>query len=225
MDEFKLYMMKDKGWSSDHYDKVLFEFDRFITLYYEDDNISPNVAIDTFWHELLLETRLYHDYCHNKFGCYVHHSLLRSQDNNWKSRYQRTITNYKNKYGTVDDQFWHCTIADDNSNNSNGSNTVNLNNVSSSEVITNPNDVHYVDLIKDLSDQPHFPVIIKSLTGREYVIQTCDNMTIYHLKYLIDSIGNMARLIFDLKELDNKKIIKDYNITSGSTINMVLKLC
>ena len=223
MDEFKLYMMKDKGWSSDHYDKILFEFNRFITLYHEDDNISPNGAVDTFWHEFLLETRIYHEYCFDKFGHYVHHSVLRSQDNNWKHRYQQTLTKYKNKYGDIDNEFW-VTVDDDNSSKVSSSN-VSPSNVSPSKVDLNSFDMNEIDLMKNLVGQPHFPVTVKGLTGRTYIIQTCDNMTIYQLKHLIDGLGNMARLIFDRKELDNKKTIKDYNITSDSIIHLVLKLC
>ena len=233
MDEFKLYMMKDKGWSSDHYDKILFEFNRFITLYHEDDNISPNGAVDTFWHEFLLETRIYHEYCFDKFGHYVHHSVLRSQDNNWKHRYQQTLTKYKNKYGDIDNEFW-VTVDDDNSSKVSSSNVspsnvspsnVSPSNVSPSKVDLNSFDMNEIDLMKNLVGQPHFPVTVKGLTGRTYIIQTCDNMTIYQLKHLIDGLGNMARLIFDRKELDNKKTIKDYNITSDSIIHLVLKLC
>jgi hypothetical protein len=39
-----------------------------------DKEIAPSDALDEYWHEFLLDTRRYHEYCDYVFGYFMHHN-------------------------------------------------------------------------------------------------------------------------------------------------------
>ncbi len=38
--------------------------------------VVPSEIVDLAWHEFILHTRLYSEYCQHRFGCFVHHVPL-----------------------------------------------------------------------------------------------------------------------------------------------------
>ncbi|QEC68739.1 hypothetical protein FRZ67_16030 [Panacibacter ginsenosidivorans] len=38
--------------------------------------ISPTKEVDEVWHNLILNTKYYHEYCTQKFGKFIHHTPL-----------------------------------------------------------------------------------------------------------------------------------------------------
>ena len=35
--------------------------------------MSPSKLVDSAWHEFILHTKQYYEYCHNRFGKFIHH--------------------------------------------------------------------------------------------------------------------------------------------------------
>jgi len=72
----KLMDKKDgEGWSKRQCEEVETEYRRYLklNLLYPDENIVPNLAIDTFWHYHILDTEAYQRDCHAIYGKMLHH--------------------------------------------------------------------------------------------------------------------------------------------------------
>lgn len=44
-----------------------------------DKEIAPSELLDEYWHEFLLDTRRYHEYCDYVFGYFMHHNPLEEE--------------------------------------------------------------------------------------------------------------------------------------------------
>ena len=103
--EFSLNLVKDRlvktvGWTDDFVERVTDEYIKFIRLkliYSEDvDEMSPSDAIDMFWHQHILDTKNYDDFCHYLGGNLVHHNPYAYYNQNERVvRIKKTITAYK----------------------------------------------------------------------------------------------------------------------------------
>lgn len=64
-----------KGWSLDEAENAEKWYRRFLTLchLYPGAPIVPNLPIDTFWHQHILDTRAYAKDCQEVFGYFMHH--------------------------------------------------------------------------------------------------------------------------------------------------------
>ena len=60
------------------------------------ETTSPSYLVDLAWHEFILCTKYYHQFCSNKFGRFIHHTPG-SKPN--KTSFSSTLEKYKNKYG------------------------------------------------------------------------------------------------------------------------------
>lgn len=73
-----------------------------------------------------------------------------------------------------------------------------------------------------------FEFYVKTLTGKSINISYDRNMSILNIKQHINSIENIPveqqRLIFSGKQLEDSNTLGFYNIPSGSTIHLVLRL-
>lgn len=71
-------------------------------------------------------------------------------------------------------------------------------------------------------------IYVKALDERVYHININENNTIFQLKEKISKLtripSDQMRLIFSCNRLSDNEIIKNYNITNGNTVNMVLRL-
>jgi len=93
----KLFM-----WSDSYASNVLFEFHRFMAIRATNDKCSPSNDIDKLWHEFILITKDYYDYCMKRFQTYVHHNTLDAVDQPArKLRLNTTIEEYKKTYGPI----------------------------------------------------------------------------------------------------------------------------
>jgi len=63
---------------------------------------SPSKSIDEMWHQFILHSRAYLDFC-NKAGMFLHHEPSESSDG---EMYQRTLKDMKHLYGTLDSKYW-----------------------------------------------------------------------------------------------------------------------
>ena len=64
---------------------------------------APSTEIDACWHEFLLFSRSYADFC-ELAGAFVHHEPSTQKD---PTAYARTLTGMKKKYGDLDPEIWY----------------------------------------------------------------------------------------------------------------------
>lgn len=87
-------------WTNEYTIKLMTEYERFMILRANFDNISPSDNIDKLWHFHILSTQKYAEYCINKFGRIIHHNPLDALDQKKRNeRLQNTIMYYKKKFG------------------------------------------------------------------------------------------------------------------------------
>lgn len=65
-----------KGWNSGVCDNVELQYKAFLLLHLEPHGhaLVPTKKIDEMWHEHILHTRSYVDFCNDVFGEYMHHN-------------------------------------------------------------------------------------------------------------------------------------------------------
>lgn len=66
---------------------------------------TPSILIDYAWHELILFTRCYQEFCNHFYGKFIHHSPDSSTEQNNK-RYENTIYALKKEHFRVDKYYW-----------------------------------------------------------------------------------------------------------------------
>ena len=88
------------GWNEDYTNQVIYEYDRFMLLRYENQNLSPSDDIDNLWHYHILDTYSYYTYCIKKFGKIIHHNPADSLNQEArKIRLANTHIKYFEKFG------------------------------------------------------------------------------------------------------------------------------
>ena len=91
------------GWSAEYANQVLTEFHRFMIIRAEyGDTCSPCDEVDLLWHQVLLDTRLYQEYCIGLgSGQIVHHDPKAALDQSARqTRLGCTLFVYQEKFGT-----------------------------------------------------------------------------------------------------------------------------
>jgi hypothetical protein len=89
-------------WSSDYADLVIFEYERFLELRNENETLSPSDDIDRVWHQHILNTRHYEEYCKTHFSRLVHHDPTDSLDQVARMvRLKNTINTYLEKFKII----------------------------------------------------------------------------------------------------------------------------
>lgn len=128
------FISKYNNWSPLYTEQVQFEYERFLELRNIDDKLSPSDIIDKFWHTHILDTKLYYNYCVNKFFRIIHHDPNDSLNQQArKIRFCSTLIKYKEKYGLpIYNDIWKNTnfkninnIDDNNENDENNENNEN----------------------------------------------------------------------------------------------------
>lgn len=67
--------------------------------------LTPSLIVDLAWHEFILCTRHYHDYCDSHFGRYIHHHPGGDEKQN-NQQFLLTLETYHELLGTPPEQFW-----------------------------------------------------------------------------------------------------------------------
>ncbi|MBL7960491.1 hypothetical protein JNL27_09670 [bacterium] len=75
-----------------------------LTAYYE-QRLTPSLSIDYAWHEFILCTKAYTDFCQNHFGKYIHHHPGGTGKEN-KKQFMNTLKYYREHFGKPPDKFW-----------------------------------------------------------------------------------------------------------------------
>lgn len=72
---------------------------------YSDATLTPSLRIDAVWHELILFSRSYTDFCIKHFSCYIHHQPSDSPSAE-AHQYQHTLQLYIRYFGKPNADFW-----------------------------------------------------------------------------------------------------------------------
>lgn len=75
-----------------------------LTAYYE-QRLTPSVTVDNAWHEFILCTKAYTDFCQTHFGKYIHHHPGGSDQEN-RNQFMDTLKRYREHFGKPPDKFW-----------------------------------------------------------------------------------------------------------------------
>ena len=85
---------------------ILVEVVRFLSLCAESPAaLTPSPRVDDAWHELVLCTRLYAEFCERRFGRFIHHDPGGTREDN-AEQFRDTMRRYVAAYGSPDPRFW-----------------------------------------------------------------------------------------------------------------------
>ncbi len=74
--------------------------------------ITPSARVDLAWHEFILFTRTYMNFCEQYLGKMIHHEPSSNHEVNTQ-QYSLTLTRYRNRFGEPPSEFWGGAIARD----------------------------------------------------------------------------------------------------------------
>lgn len=85
-------------------EELLLEMINFLNLIYQtNEKLSPSLVVDLAWHEFILFTRYYHEFCMENYNRFIHHTPSENEDN---TIYQKTIELYIKQYGNPNETIW-----------------------------------------------------------------------------------------------------------------------
>lgn len=92
-------MIKNYRWTIHHSREVAQEYVKFLELRAENPKLSPCDEIDKFWHQHILNTKHYNDFCIKYYKQFIHHDPEDANDQGSRmSRLWNTINEYYNKF-------------------------------------------------------------------------------------------------------------------------------
>lgn len=85
----------------------LIEVVKFLSLVADDSTatLTPSHRVDLVWHEFILFTRLYGEFCHDQFGKFIHHNPGGTQMEN-RDQFLTTLRRYELRFGVAPRSFW-----------------------------------------------------------------------------------------------------------------------
>ena len=108
MDSLKAQLQSYYGWDNDKVDGLVREYEKFLIIRSQCEQCSPSEEIDYVWHQHILNTKHYYDYCFDKFNKIIHHDPQMADDQAARiGRLYNTCDKYWNKYGySPPDYIW-----------------------------------------------------------------------------------------------------------------------
>ncbi|HBJ37276.1 MAG TPA: hypothetical protein DDZ51_21490 [Planctomycetaceae bacterium] len=70
-----------------------------------DLTLTPAHRVDLVWHEFILFTRLYGDFCQEQFGKFIHHTPSGTHKEN-RDQFETTLQLYQTRFGSPPLLFW-----------------------------------------------------------------------------------------------------------------------
>ncbi len=88
-------------------ERALTEVIKFLTLAAESTQgpLTPSARVDVAWHEFILFTRTYANFCDQQFGNLVHHEPSSNHEIN-TNQYAETLKRYRERFGDPPTDFW-----------------------------------------------------------------------------------------------------------------------
>lgn len=94
--------IKKFGWSKTHAIEIYKEYIRFMSLRNQNSELSPSDKVDLLWHQHILNTKHYYDYCLYRFGELVNHDPTDANDKVKRSkRIDDTLREYNRSFKDV----------------------------------------------------------------------------------------------------------------------------
>ncbi|GAB5524002.1 MAG: hypothetical protein Roseis2KO_18740 [Roseivirga sp.] len=99
-------IMKGAGVKKAEVQPLLVEVLRFLFLIgTTNQKLTPSHVVDMAWHEFILCTRLYHNFCEKYFDRFIHHHPGGKEESN-QLQFQLTHKLYRELIGVPPEQFW-----------------------------------------------------------------------------------------------------------------------
>ena len=67
--------------------------------------LTPSIRIDDIWHEFILFTKLYANFCEKEYGFFIHHRPGGSEEENI-NQYKETLNELEKQFGSLNEHFW-----------------------------------------------------------------------------------------------------------------------
>ena len=110
---FAARLAKDNGWSKVYAMRVIDEYRKFAFLTIAAGHIAvPSDQVDQAWHQHLLYTRSWSDFCANALQMPLHHDPTRggeSEQARFKALYEQTLQSYRLAFGKPPEDIWPAT--------------------------------------------------------------------------------------------------------------------
>lgn len=84
---------------------ALLEVLKFMSLLGNGYILTPSIRVDDAWHQFILHTVIYHEYCTKCYDKYLHHTPSNDTLGNDR-QFEQTIALYREKYGQPPAWFW-----------------------------------------------------------------------------------------------------------------------
>ena len=192
------------------------EYLRFVHLkkdFDEEDGLSilaPSASVDDLWHAHLLDTRSY-KMMESHFGCSIHHNPIKTEQPEYSQRLSRTKKLYMKKfYSAPPDDIWSDLVENKKIPPIKEEGTPASSSSSSSS-----------------SSNAEMTISVRMLTGKIFPIVCRKSDTILTIKERIQIKQGIPpdeqRIVYKGEQLEDDKLISDYNIVDGCSIHLVLK--
>lgn len=215
MDYAKEQVKKNNSWTDEYVNQIEKEFERFIFLKSIDNECSPSDDIDILWHQILLDTEYYYNYCKKNFNQIIHHKPQNSLDQEArKLRLEKTAKLYKEIYNEEQNPIvWQKFNTNNNSTNILGN----------SELLNEINNIKQ-EVSNDLK---RYMIFIKPYSGT-FALYVTKNDTIDYIKSeiskKIDMNKDIMRLVYSNITLENNYTLSYYNIYEHATLHALVKV-
>ena len=99
----RLRLLQKTGWTEKKMNKVINEYFRFISLIILHNKgkmkieVTPSIDIDKAWHNHMLFTRSYIEFCNKWYGDYIHHQPSYNKDGSRPGGYNTNFTREENE--------------------------------------------------------------------------------------------------------------------------------
>ncbi|MGB0758090.1 MAG: glycine-rich domain-containing protein [Rubripirellula sp.] len=70
--------------------------------------LTPSARVDLAWHEFILCTRAYEQFCQEQFSRFIHHTPGGSRTNN-RQQFRKTLECYESTFGNPQQHYWGTT--------------------------------------------------------------------------------------------------------------------
>ena len=103
-------LAKDNGWTVLYAARVIEEYRRFAFLIVTAGHmVVPSDQVDQAWHQHLLYTRSWSDFCSNALGQRIQHEPTKggtAETDRFKALYQQTLQSYRKIFGEPPEDIW-----------------------------------------------------------------------------------------------------------------------
>ena len=107
---FARRLAKDNGWTTLYAARVIEEYRRFAFLVVAAGHMAvPSDQVDQAWHQHLLYTRSWSDFCKNALGQRIHHEPTKGgaeETDRFKTLYRQTLESYRGFFGEPPEDIW-----------------------------------------------------------------------------------------------------------------------